>query len=46
MVSRNVAVFPKKALPHLPTGFGRDLQVNGVDVGFYPELPHLPQIPK
>ena len=34
----------KRRLPHLPTGFGRDLQVNGVDVGFYPFLPLLPHI--
>ena len=44
MVSRNEAVFPKRALPHLTTGFGRELQVNGVDVGFYPDISHLPQI--
>ena len=33
----------KRPLPHLPTGFGRVLQVNGVDVGFYPYLPRLPE---
>ena len=36
----------KRHLPHLPTGFGRVLQINGVDVGFYPYLPLLPHIPQ
>ena len=39
-------VAPKTALPHLPRGFGRELQVYGVEVGFYPEIPRLPQIEK
>ena len=34
----------KRPLPRLPTGFGRNLLVNGVDVGIYPDLPHLPEI--
>ena len=46
MVYRNEAVALKTALPHLPRGFGRELQVNGVVVGFYPEIPRLPQIEK
>ena len=46
MVHRNEWVAPKTALPHLPRDFGRELQVNGVVVGFYPEIPRLPQIAK
>ena len=34
---------PKSPLPHLPAGFGRDLQVNGVDACFNPNLPIYPK---
>ena len=37
---------PETALPHLPRGFGCELQGNGVEVGYYPEIPRLPQIAK
>ena len=43
MLSPAESMPPKRPLPHLPTGFGRVLQVNGVDVGFYPYLPRLPE---
>ena len=44
MLSLGEALPFKRPLPHPLTPFGRILQVNGVDVGIYPDLPHLPQI--
>ena len=43
MVYRNEWVPSKMALLHLPRGFGRELQVNRVDVRFYPEIPRYPK---
>ena len=46
MVYRDNWVVPTTALPHLLRCFGRELLVNGVEVGYYPEIPRLPQIAK